>query len=100
MLLSAEALTKSFGPNDVITNAKMVIEPGDRIGLVGDNGAGKTTLIKMVMGQLHCDSGELNIRTEKIGYLPQFPDFSMETSVKDVIGAPYGKIAKISKRLC
>ena len=77
MLLTAEALTKSFGPNDVITNAKMVIEPGDRIGLVGDNGAGKTTLIRMLMGQMKCDTGELHIRTERIGYLPQFPDFSL-----------------------
>ena len=99
MLLSAEALTKSFGPLDVITNAKLVIEPGDRIGLVGDNGAGKTTLIRILMGQMGCDSGELNLRTEKIGYLPQFPDFSLEAKVKDVIGAPYGQISKISKRL-
>jgi ATP-binding cassette subfamily F protein 3 len=99
MLLSAEALTKSFGPNDVIINGKMVIESGDRIGLVGDNGAGKTTLIRMLMGQMRIDTGELHIRTEKIGYLPQFPDFSLESKVKDVIGAPYGKIAKISKRL-
>ena len=69
MLLSAEALTKSFGPNDVITNGKLVIEPGDRIGLVGDNGAGKTTLIKMLMGQIKIDTGELHIRTEKIGWV-------------------------------
>jgi len=99
MLLSAEALTRSFGPKDVITSARIVVEPGDRIGLVGDNGAGKTTLIRMLMGQLKPDTGDLQIRTEKIGYLPQFPEFKGEARVREIVGAPYGNIARIARRL-
>lgn len=99
MLISAEAITRSFGPKEVITSAGMVVEPGERIGLVGNNGSGKTTLIRILMGELKPDSGDLRIRTDKIGYLPQFPDFNMEAKVKDVVGAPYGQIANIARRL-
>ncbi|MGA1821352.1 MAG: ABC-F family ATP-binding cassette domain-containing protein [Thermoplasmatota archaeon] len=99
MLISAEAITRSFGPKEVITSAGMVIEPGDRIGLVGDNGSGKTTLIRILMGELKPDSGDLRIRTDRIGYLPQFPDFNMDAKVREVVGAPYGQIAKTARRL-
>ena len=99
MLLQAEGINKSFGPKEVISSAGLVIEPGDRIGLVGDNGAGKTTLIRMLMGDLKPDSGELVLKADRIGYLPQFPDFSEDSTVREVIGAPYGILSRISKRI-
>lgn len=99
MLLQAEALSKSFGPKEVISSVSLVIEPGERIGLVGDNGAGKTTLIRMLMGELKPDSGELNLKVDRIGYLPQFPDFRENSTVREVIGAPYGVLSKISRRI-
>ncbi|MFW3146766.1 MAG: ABC-F family ATP-binding cassette domain-containing protein [Thermoplasmatota archaeon] len=99
MLLQADGISRFFGPKEVIRSASLLIDAGDRIGLVGDNGAGKTTLIRLLMGELRRDSGELDLRTEKIGYLPQFPDFKPDWTVKQVVGAPYGLLSSITKRL-
>jgi ATP-binding cassette subfamily F protein 3 len=99
MLLKAEGLTRSFGPKEVIRSATLSIGIGDRIGLVGPNGSGKTTLIRMLMGELKPDTGEVVKRTDMIGYLPQFPDFPMNAKVEEVIGTPYGRIASIKRRI-
>ncbi|MFO8050141.1 MAG: ABC-F family ATP-binding cassette domain-containing protein [Thermoplasmatota archaeon] len=99
MLLQADGIAKAFGPKEVIKSVSLVIEPGDRIGLVGDNGAGKTTLIKLLMDELKRDAGELVLKTQKIGYLPQFPDFKEDATVKEVIGAPYGLLSKLNRRI-
>ncbi len=99
MLISADSLSKTYGSKDIIRSASLTIEKGESIGLVGNNGAGKTTLIRMLMGELRPDSGEVRLRTEKIGYLPQIPDFSKDTKVKDVIGAPYGQLSKVLRRV-
>ncbi|MGA1873824.1 MAG: ABC-F family ATP-binding cassette domain-containing protein [Thermoplasmatota archaeon] len=99
MLVRAEGLSRSFGGKDVIRSATLTIDRADRIGLVGDNGSGKTTLIRMLMGELKADSGDLRRRTERIGYLPQFPRTGRNARVKDIIGAPYGQISKMARRL-
>jgi ATP-binding cassette subfamily F protein 3 len=99
MLLSAEAISKTYGHREVIQSASLVIENGESIGLVGDNGAGKTTLLRILMGDLKPDSGDLRIRTERIGYLPQIPEFTQESRVRDVIDAPYAKVARITRKI-
>ncbi|MGA1793401.1 MAG: ABC-F family ATP-binding cassette domain-containing protein [Thermoplasmatota archaeon] len=99
MLVRAEGLTRSFGGKDVIRSATLNINERDRIGLVGDNGSGKTTLVRMLLGELKPDTGDLRLRTEKLGYLPQFPKIDRSTYVRDVIGAPYGRISNLSRRM-
>lgn len=99
MLLKAEGLARSFGPKEVIRSATLSINSGDRIGFVGPNGCGKTTLIRMLMGELKPDSGEVVRKTDAIGYLPQFPEFPLNSKVRDVIGTPYGRIASLKRRI-
>jgi len=99
MIISAEGIAKYYGHKEVIRSASLVVEQGDSIGLVGDNGAGKTTLLRILMGEVKPDSGDLRVRTERIGYLPQIPEFSASARVKDVIEAPYGLISKLARRI-
>ncbi|HHD15808.1 MAG TPA: ABC-F family ATP-binding cassette domain-containing protein [Euryarchaeota archaeon] len=99
MLLKAEGLSRSFGPREVIRSATLIINEGDRTGVVGPNGSGKTTLIRLLMGELKPDSGNLVSRTDSIGYLPQFPEFPMRSTVKDVVGMPYGRVASLKRRM-
>jgi ATP-binding cassette, subfamily F, member 3 len=61
MVVEAEALSKSYGPKQVFTNARFSIERGDRVALVGVNGAGKSTLIKLLTGAEAPSSGAVRL---------------------------------------
>ena len=98
MLLKAESVTKSFGPVKVLTKMDLQINRGDSIGLIGINGAGKSTFLKILLGEVRPDTGELTRNTEKIGYLPQFAD-SSDATVREVLGRPYGHIESIRRRM-
>ena len=51
IVAEAEGLAKSYGPKHVFSGARLNIERGDRVALVGVNGAGKSTLIKLLTGE-------------------------------------------------
>ena len=44
-LITVDGVDRSFGPVDVLKDINMIVNDGDRIGIVGHNGAGKTTLL-------------------------------------------------------
>jgi ABC-type sugar transport system ATPase subunit len=60
-MLSAIALSKSYGGLRALDEVSLDIFPGEILALVGDNGAGKSTLIKALAGAQPPDSGELRI---------------------------------------
>ena len=99
MLLKAQAISKSFGPVKVLTDVSLQINEGDSIGLIGVNGAGKSTFLKIILGEMKPDTGELIRNTERIGYLEQFAESSAEFTVRDVLGRPYGHIENLKRRL-
>ena len=99
MLLKAESVTKSFGPIKVLTKADLQVNRGDCVGLIGVNGAGKSTFMKIFLGEVKCDTGELTRNTQKIGYLPQFAESSSQYTVRDVLGRPYGHVENIKGRM-
>jgi len=99
MLLKAESVAKSFGPLKVLIKADLQINRGDSIGLIGVNGAGKSTFMKIFLGEIKCDTGELTRNTQKIGYLPQFAESSSSFTVRDVLGRPYGHVENIKRRM-
>lgn len=57
VLVSLEAVTRSFGENEVFRRVDLVVERGQRLALVGPNGAGKTTLIRLIAGEARPGSG-------------------------------------------
>lgn len=99
MLIKAQTITKAFGPHKVLKDVSLQINEGDSIGLIGVNGAGKSTFLKIMLGELKPDTGELTRNTERIGYLEQFAEDSEEVTVRDVLGRPYGHIENIKRRL-
>lgn len=58
-LLRIERVSKSFGPNKVLDNITLDIEPGQIYSLIGKNGAGKTTLVNIIYGLYKADSGRI-----------------------------------------
>ncbi len=98
MLIRAESVTKSFGPNKVLKKADIQINRGDSIGLIGVNGAGKSTFMKILMGEIPPDTGEITRNTERIGYLPQFPEGG-NTAVLEILGHPYGVFDSLQREM-
>lgn len=71
-MISLDNLTVSYGGWTLFDNISFLINPKDRIGLVGKNGAGKTTLLRIITGEQQPTSGAVTINGEcSVGYLPQ-----------------------------
>ena len=58
-VLSIRNLSKSFGQQQIIKDLNMSVPEGSVFGFIGQNGAGKTTTMKMVLGLLQPDQGEI-----------------------------------------
>lgn len=87
MPIMAEGLCKSYGAKKVLTNVSFDIKRGERIALLGPNGAGKSTLIKILMGKLIPDEGDI-VRDEKldIGYYSQeFDTFDFNKTLLETV---------------
>jgi ATP-binding cassette subfamily F protein 3 len=71
-LVSAVGLSLSFLGKDLFQDLHFQIEPGERLGLVGPNGSGKTSLLRLLVGQISPDKGEIRVKKgTHVGYLPQ-----------------------------
>jgi len=85
LVFEAEHVDLAFGENAVIKNFSTTIMRGDRIGIIGPNGAGKSTLIKVLLGDLLPDSGEVRRGTKlQVAYFDQQRDqLDLDKSVMD-----------------
>jgi len=59
LVLEVEGVSKAFGATRVVSGLSMRIMRGDRIGLIGPNGSGKTTMLRLLLGELAPDAGEV-----------------------------------------
>lgn len=70
--IELEHISKGFGDKHLINDFSYIFLRDDRIGFIGPNGCGKSTLMKMIMGILKPDEGNITIGdTVKIGYFAQ-----------------------------
>ncbi|HYW34337.1 MAG TPA: ABC-F family ATP-binding cassette domain-containing protein [Balneolaceae bacterium] len=71
-MLSLQNIRLAFGGRVLLKNIDVLINPGQRVGLVGPNGAGKSTLLKIMNGIIEPQQGSVqHANDETIGYLPQ-----------------------------
>jgi ATP-binding cassette, subfamily F, member 3 len=83
-MYSIQNLSIHFTGEDLFREISFLINPRDRIGLVGRNGVGKTTLLRMINGEVMPDKGEVVIPSGKtIGFLPQEIHFSPTLTVRE-----------------
>ena len=71
-LIRLDGVAVSFNGQPVLDDVQLSVQPGEIVTLIGPNGAGKTTLVRVVLGLLQPDSG--NVRRAprlRIGYMPQ-----------------------------
>ena len=71
-MITAQQVAIDVGARRLMSEVSFVVNPGDKIGLVGRNGAGKTTLTKTLAGDREPSEGTITVRG-KLGFLPQDP---------------------------
>jgi len=71
MLFELENICKSLGGKTLIKDFSTRILQKDKIAIVGKNGTGKSTLLKLLLGEIPCDNGEIKSGDFKIGYFDQ-----------------------------
>jgi ATP-binding cassette subfamily F protein uup len=83
-LLQLSGIGLGFGGDPVFEDLDLVVQPGDRIALVGRNGSGKSTLLKVMAGLVQPDLGERVVApATSVGYMEQDPDLSGHATLGD-----------------
>ncbi|MBI1492113.1 ABC-F family ATP-binding cassette domain-containing protein [Halocynthiibacter styelae] len=76
-LLQLSDISLTFGGDPIFDNLDLVVQPGDRVALVGRNGSGKSTLMKIMAGIVEADKGLRVVSPGvSVGYMEQDPDLS------------------------
>ncbi len=87
-ILTLKDMRLRLGATPLFTGVELVVEPGDRLSLVGRNGSGKSTLLKVIAGIIEADGGERFVQPGlRIAYLSQEPDFTGYDSVGAYVAA-------------
>jgi ABC-2 type transport system ATP-binding protein len=66
IVLKTTGLTKKFGKRTVVEDINLEVRAGEVFGFLGANGAGKTTTIKIILGLLRPDAGEITINSKNV----------------------------------
>ncbi|MEG0789344.1 MAG: ATP-binding cassette domain-containing protein [Alistipes sp.] len=99
-MISLDNLTISYGGWTLFDAISFLINPKDRIGLVGKNGAGKTTLLRIIMGEQHPTSGAVTINGDcTIGYLPQQMKVADTTSLLEETAKAFHEVLKLEAEI-
>jgi ATP-binding cassette subfamily F protein uup len=95
-LIRFDEITLAFGDHVILRDASLVIEPGERVCLIGRNGAGKSTTLKLITGELDTDQGEI-VRGNNlvVSQLAQALPEAMDQPVRDVVRSGLSEIKKL-----
>ena len=99
-MISLDNLTVSYGGWTLFDNISFLINPKDRIGLVGRNGAGKTTLLRVITGEQQPTSGHVTLNGEcTIGYLPQTMRVADTTTLAEETAKAFDEVLRLEAEI-
>lgn len=99
-MISINNLTVEFSSQLLFDNINYVINPKDKIALVGKNGAGKSTMLKIIAGLQHPTSGSVAIPQDvTVGYLPQQMVLTDSLTVIEEVRKVFSHIKELHERL-
>ncbi|HSQ34776.1 MAG TPA: ABC transporter ATP-binding protein [Candidatus Binatia bacterium] len=108
-MIDVTHLSYAAGPKSILQNLTFSIADNDFVMIFGPNGAGKSTLLKLLAGLIRAGQGDIFIGQKnilhyakkelatRVAYLPQFDEFSLPLSVRDILLSgryPYGSLFK------
>ncbi len=95
-LLTFDRLELAYGHHPLLDGASLVIEAGERIGLIGRNGTGKSSLLKILAGATQPDAGEVwRSPGLRLAYVPQEPQFQPGHSVFEAVAEGIGTAQRL-----
>ena len=107
MILQCSHIDKSFVGETVLSDISFHINEQEKAAIVGENGSGKSNLIKIIMGQLSADSGDIILSKDTtVGYLAQNQEYASDRTIleemqdaKPEVGILERKIASLSAQM-
>ena len=100
MLLSVNNIRKAFGEEVVLDGVSFQMNEHDKTALIGRNGAGKTTLIRIILGELRADEGDVILPKDvTVGYLSQHQDMEGDRGIYDTVIDVKRDLLEVESRL-
>ncbi len=99
-LIQLSNISLTFGGDPVFVRLSLVVQPGDRVALVGRNGSGKSTLMKVMAGLVEADKGERVVPPHmSVGYMEQDPSMEGFDTLGDYAASdlPEGEFYKVER---
>ena len=99
-MISVEKLTIDFTGTPLFEEVSFLVNPKEKIALVGKNGAGKSTMLKVFAGKQQSSGGRVSMPKDfKIGYLPQHLLVQDDKTVMDEAKSAFGDVLDTQKRV-
>lgn len=99
-LLSVTHLSHQFMDKQLYMDAELVLNPHDRMGIIGQNGVGKSTLIHIITGQLIPDEGRVDWQKRvRYGYLDQYAKLSPGVTINGFLHSAFADLYADEKRM-
>ncbi|GMA50364.1 multidrug ABC transporter ATP-binding protein [Alicyclobacillus contaminans] len=100
ILLQASHIQKHYDIHDVLLDAGLTIQTGERVALVGPNGAGKSTLLRILVGQEEPSAGDVSLGKDvSIGYVAQFVAAKPGATVFEYVAETFADVYDMERRL-
>ena len=100
MILACQSIHKAFGEETILSDISFHIEEKEKAAIVGNNGVGKSTLLKIIVGELTADSGEVVMAKGKtLGYLAQHQELISGRSIYEELLSVKQDILDMEQRL-
>lgn len=100
MILACHGISKAFGEEVIVNDGSFHIEDHEKAALVGPNGAGKSTILKMIVGELPLDNGNVILTKGKtLGYLAQHQEMESDNSIYEEVKTAKAAIIETERKL-
>ena len=100
MLLNVSHIYKSFGEDSIIKDATFTVDENAKVAIVGNNGTGKSTLLKIIIGEVAADDGEVTLKKDAtMGYLAQYQEDAFGSNILDTVLSAREDLLAMEKRL-
>ena len=100
MLLNVSHIYKSYGEDNIIKDATFTVDEVSKVAIVGNNGTGKSTLLKIIIGEIAADDGEVTLKKDAtMGYLAQYQEDAFSSNILNTVLSARENLLSMEKRL-